>query len=111
MLNSTRKVMAAILLATQISMLGALAPGAARASTGPVNLVSLAYQGFLRDQGIPRAGTLSRASRFGRVRAVDLVEAGVEAGLLPASTLDDQGYLIAVRGALRDLVNLDADDN
>lgn len=70
---------------------------------GPVRLVSLAFQGGLREQGVPRAGALLRGIRFGRVTAEQVVRAGIEAGRIPPSALEDQAYLRAVESELDDL--------
>jgi hypothetical protein len=53
----------------------------------PNNLVSLAYRGEFREQGI--SGT-------GQVSAESLVKAAIEAGRLSPEVLEDEGYLNVV---------------
>ncbi|NJK61525.1 MAG: hypothetical protein HC921_01530 [Synechococcaceae cyanobacterium SM2_3_1] len=84
---------------------------AAQIQPGPVNLVQLAYQGALEDQGIPKAATLLREVRFNQIRAEDVVMAGIQAGRLPASTLENQSYLQVVETELEELTNFDVDDD
>jgi hypothetical protein len=71
--------------------------------TTPVNLVSLAYRGYFRNQGIPSYGVLLAAHQFGKISAKDLVQVAVEANRVPAEVLSDSGYLNAVEQALRQL--------
>lgn len=94
-----------------ITTLGLPFAASAQVRIGPVDLVSLAFQGFLEDEGIPRAGALKREVRFNQIQAEDLVSAGIEAGRLSPSLLQDQGYLRAVQTELDDLDDRDFDDN
>jgi hypothetical protein len=84
---------------------------AAQIQPGPVNLVQLAYQGALEDQGIPKAATLLRQVRFNQIKAEDVVMAGIDAGRIPASTLDNQSYLRVVQTELEELRDFDFDNN
>ena len=63
----------------------------------PFNLVSLAYQGGLEQQGIPSGGTLIFKHQNRNITAKDLVKAAVNANKLPTQVLNDQNYLSAVR--------------
>lgn len=63
----------------------------------PFNLVSLAYQGGLRQQGIPSGGRLILERQNRKIAAEDLVKAAVNANKLPTQVLNDQNYLSAVR--------------
>lgn len=74
----------------------------AQTQIGPVPLVSLAFQGGLQDQSIPRAQTLLRSYRFGRIQAEDVVRAGIEAGRVDPAALQDAGYLRTVDIELED---------
>ncbi|MFN6571893.1 hypothetical protein A6770_26860 [Nostoc minutum NIES-26] len=69
----------------------------------PFNLVSLAYQGGLKQQGIPSGGTLVSEYQNRNITAKDLVKAAVNANKLPAQVLNEQNYLSAVRSQLSSL--------
>jgi hypothetical protein len=71
--------------------------------TTPVNLVSLAYRGYFRKQGIPSYGVLIAAYQSGKISAQDLVQVAVEANRVSAEVLSDSGYLNAVEQALKQL--------
>lgn len=60
----------------------------------PRNLVSLAYRGEFRDQGV---------SVKGRVNAESLVKAAIEAGRLSPEVLEDERYLNVVDAFLMNL--------
>ena len=99
-------------LITSLLLSGALLPTAVEAQTSepprgsnaavvnplsvtpisPFNLTYLAYQGYLKDQGIPDNGALINAIADGKITAQDVMQAAVNANRLPASTLTDSGY-------------------
>lgn len=58
----------------------------------PFNLAYLAYQGYLKDQGIPSNGVLIDAIASGSITAQDIIQAAVKTNRLPEQTLNDQGY-------------------
>ncbi|OKH27771.1 hypothetical protein [Chroogloeocystis siderophila] len=62
----------------------------------PFTLVSLAYQGHYRSQGIRGYSGMFADSNDGRISAKKLVQAAVNAGELPAQTLNDRGFINAV---------------
>lgn len=62
----------------------------------PFNLVNLAYQGYLKDQGIPSYSVLRTAYVEGEVSAADIVRSAVAAGRLPNKTLSDKQYINSV---------------
>ncbi|MDZ8259211.1 hypothetical protein [Nostoc sp. ChiQUE01b] len=62
----------------------------------PFNLAFLAYQGYLKDQGIPSGGTLLFKYQTGFLTAKDVVQAAIRANKLPAQVLNDQSYVNAV---------------
>ncbi|MCY6493513.1 hypothetical protein [Leptolyngbya sp. GGD] len=62
----------------------------------PSDLANLAYRGYLRDQGISSYSQLIYDYKAGRVHAKDIVQAAIVTNRLPASTLNDRGYLNAV---------------
>lgn len=69
-------------------------------STTPVSLVNLAYQGGLRNQGIPSYNDLRTAYQAKQVSAEDIVRSAVKAKILPEQVLSDKGYLNAVEAQL-----------
>lgn len=75
----------------------------ARNQIAPFNLVSLAYQGNFKTQGIPGSGSLVAAYQIGRVSAEDLVKSAVAANILSPSVLKNRGYLNAVDTQLSNL--------
>jgi hypothetical protein len=58
----------------------------------PFNLAYLAYQGYLKAQGIPSNGALINALESRTVTAQDVIQAAVKANRLPEQALNDQGY-------------------
>jgi hypothetical protein len=58
----------------------------------PFNLAYLAYQGYLKDQGIPSNGELINAVNSGNITAQDLIQAAVKANRLSEQTLSDRSY-------------------
>ncbi|WP_138505457.1 hypothetical protein [Nostoc sp. PA-18-2419] len=69
----------------------------------PFNIVFLAYQGYLKGQGIPSMGNLLYQYQIGKVTAKDVVEAGIKANKLPAEVINDEYYLSAVELQLSSL--------
>lgn len=69
----------------------------------PVDLVSLAYQGRFRQQGIPSYGALVAAYQTGRIDAENLVQSAVTANRVTAEVLANRRYLNAVDLQLRSL--------
>jgi len=63
----------------------------------PFEIVSLARQGYLQNQGIPSYATLTHRFRARNITPEDIVQAAVNAGRLPASRMDDTGYIYGVR--------------
>ncbi|MFB2893519.1 hypothetical protein ACE1CI_11455 [Aerosakkonemataceae cyanobacterium BLCC-F50] len=72
-------------------------------SISPFNLVSMAYQGFFKEQGVPSAGALINAYNFGNVKARDIVAGAVKTDRLPAQILNDRDYITAVDWQLQTL--------
>ncbi|MEH2085762.1 hypothetical protein [Nostoc sp.] len=62
----------------------------------PFNIAFLAYQGYLKEQGIPSGGTLLFKYQTGYLTAKDVVQAAIRANKLPAEVLNDRGYVNAV---------------
>ncbi|ELR96780.1 hypothetical protein [Gloeocapsa sp. PCC 73106] len=73
--------------------------------TGPLNLVSLARQGYLKDQGVPSGDSLYHAYRSGKLTPESLVEAGIADGRVAPETINNRGYIRDVKYSLRELVD------
>ncbi|MEH2317305.1 hypothetical protein [Nostoc sp.] len=76
----------------------------------PFNLVSFAYQGGLKQHGIPSGETLVFETQNKNIMAKDLVKAAVNADKLPSQVLNDQNYLSAVNLQLNALPDYAAAD-
>ena len=70
----------------------------------PFNLAHLAYQGDLKDRGIPSYGALADAISAGTVSAQILMQAAVKSNLLPDRILTDRGYRSALQSQLNELM-------
>ena len=66
----------------------------------PFNLVVLARSGYFQQQGIPSYLKLIAAYNLGRVTALDLVRAAVQANRLSSEYLRDRSFLKAVAAQL-----------
>lgn len=66
----------------------------------PFTLVSLAYQGHYRNQGIRGYSGMFADSNGGRINAKKLIQAAVNTGELPAETLEDRRFINAVEANL-----------
>lgn len=73
----------------------------------PNQLVSLAYSGYLKSQGVPSYGALSAAVNQGSINAQDLVQSAIKAHRLPAQVLANQGYLGNVQNQLQNTLRID----
>ncbi|MEC4816420.1 MAG: hypothetical protein SAK29_24605 [Scytonema sp. PMC 1069.18] len=69
----------------------------------PFELVSAAYRGSFREQGIPGYGRLISDFYLGKVNAESLVKAGIAAGKVSSDTLNNQSYLSTVAYQLQTL--------
>lgn len=96
-----KRLIAAGLSVLALSIL--VAP-AAQAETTPNELINLARNGYLQDQGIPSHDGLSHAIRFRQLDAQDPVEAGIADNRLSSEVLDDASYLSRVEAKLRSLL-------
>ncbi|MEH2412549.1 hypothetical protein [Nostoc sp.] len=76
----------------------------------PFNLVSFAYQGGLKQHGIPSGETLVFETQNKNIMAKDLVKAAVNADKLPSQVLNDQNYLSTVNLQLNALPDYAAAD-
>jgi hypothetical protein len=85
----------------RISMLTAtIGNDAANPKLTPFSLVSLAYQGEYRMQGIPGFGSFQFTTSSKTITAKDLVKAAIDANQLTPDTQNDRGYLNAVEQQL-----------
>jgi hypothetical protein len=66
----------------------------------PVDLVSLAYQGFFESEGIPKFSGLIYASESGQVTAEDLVRVAIGMHRLSPDAINDQGFLAQIKQQL-----------
>ncbi|MBN3942558.1 MAG: hypothetical protein V7L21_24740 [Nostoc sp.] len=66
----------------------------------PFNLVNLAYQGGLKQQGVPSGGALISEGQRGNITPKDLVKAAINAKKLPVQVLNNQDYISAVSSQL-----------
>jgi hypothetical protein len=71
--------------------------------TSPFSLAYLAYQGYLKSQGIPSNGALIAAIADGTITAQDVMQAAIAANWLPQQTLTDQSYRWALEMQLNGL--------
>jgi hypothetical protein len=69
----------------------------------PFNLVSLAYQGFLTEAGVPKFSSLLNQYSLGQFTAEELVQGAIASNRLPASAIEDEGYVRSVDQQLRSL--------
>ncbi|MBN3872210.1 hypothetical protein [Nostoc sp. JL33] len=76
----------------------------------PFNLVNFAYQGGLKQHGIPSGEALVFQTQHRNLIAKDLVKAAVNANKLPSQALNDQNYLSAVNLQLNALPDYAAAD-
>ncbi|MGC1246732.1 MAG: hypothetical protein WA865_11030 [Spirulinaceae cyanobacterium] len=74
-------------------------------SITPFSLVSQAQEGRLQRQGIPGYGALATKYMLHQVTAESLVQAGIDAHLIPPQTLQDRGYINAVNSQLQQRIN------
>ncbi len=72
----------------------------------PSDLVSMAQRGGLREQGIPGNLGLASAYTLGQIGAKEIVQGAVNAKLLPAEAVSDQGYLNQVNFQLQTQVRV-----
>ncbi|MBW4428630.1 MAG: hypothetical protein KME50_30435 [Nostoc desertorum CM1-VF14] len=77
----------------------------------PFNTAFLAYQGALKEQGIPSGSTLISEYQIGKLTAKDVVQAAIKANKLPAQVLNDLGYLNAVESQLASFSNTNDSGN
>lgn len=80
----------------QISMIRSMPSEVLSNTLTPNDLANLAYQGYLRDQGISSYSQLIYDYKAGRVHVKDIVQAAINTNRLPATTLNDRGFLNAV---------------
>jgi hypothetical protein len=73
----------------------------ATAQLSPADLVFLARNGYLREQGVPSNGALADQFRSGKLTAQELVARAIQANRLPAQVAQDQGYIFAVESNLQ----------
>ena len=85
---------------TDTSALQTITSSTSNQSVSPSALVSLAYDGYLKDQGIPGFGAFRSEYKLGRFDAEKLVKAGVKDNRISSQELNDQSYVDAVKWLL-----------
>ena len=70
----------------------------------PFNLVSLAYRGQLKNQGVPGYNSLLDAIKFNNISGKDLVQHAIDSGRLSPDTINNSKYIGAVEYKLQDLI-------
>ncbi|MEO0686921.1 MAG: hypothetical protein AAFY76_18220, partial [Cyanobacteria bacterium J06649_11] len=70
----------------------------------PFNLVSLAYRGEFKIQGVGGYNSLLTAVRFGEVSGKDLVQHGIDSGRLSSDKINNSRYIKAVEYQLQNLI-------
>jgi hypothetical protein len=80
---------------------------AVKEQISPFDLTYLAYQGNLKQQGIPSYGALIDGIAFGKVTAEKVMQAAVRANFLPEQTLADASYRSALQRHLYNLIVTD----
>lgn len=88
----------------QLSMLNV--PGSSMVSSqlSPADVASLAYQGLLKDQGIPSYAALSNAYSGGSLTAKDVINAAIAAQRISSSAVQDSAFVSAVDSHLGHLL-------
>ncbi|MEM8808533.1 MAG: hypothetical protein AAGF01_21155 [Cyanobacteria bacterium P01_G01_bin.38] len=105
-----RDWLAGIIIALSIGVIPTVNISAARAEgfeASPFQLFNLAYEGYLEEVGIPSRARLERLYNYHDIFAEDIVAAGVEAGYIPDTTLEDGRYINAVRLQMQSLRDRD----
>ena len=69
------------------------------------NVVSLAYQGRLMENGIPGYGSLEAGVNFGTITAEDVIQAAIDSGRLTEDSLQDSEFILAVGRQLQSLTD------
>jgi hypothetical protein len=116
MRRSISKLLTTVLLSTAILPVAVQAQTSKPATTSlntyisqptnqlsPFNLAYLAYQGYLKVQGIPSSGALDDAIASGRITAQDIMQAAVNANRFPEEALTDQAYRHELENELQGL--------
>jgi len=73
-------------------------------SPSPFNVASLAYQGQLRNEGIPGYAALEAGLRSGSITSDTVIEAAIQVGQLPENIREDNTFVTAVEHQLDNLV-------
>jgi hypothetical protein len=72
----------------------------------PFNLAHLAYEGYLKDEGIPNAAALLDALASGAITVQDILQAALKANLIPSQTFSDQRYRNNLEDQLKGLSDI-----
>ncbi|MBD2328907.1 hypothetical protein [Alkalinema sp. FACHB-956] len=88
----------------QLSMLNVPSYSMGNSQLNPADIASLAYQGLLKDQGIPSYAALSNAYAGGSLTAKDVINAAIAAQRISSAALEDSAFVNAVDSQLRTLL-------
>jgi hypothetical protein len=88
---------------TESTSLNPYAANQSSTNPPPFNLAYLAYQGYLKAEGIPSSGGLDDAIASGRITAQDIMQAAVNANRFPKAGLTDQAYRHELENVLQGL--------
>lgn len=95
-------------------LLSTVAVSIAKAETmevTPFRLVSLAQNGYLEDQGIPKGNLFIDEYQSGRITAEELIQAAIRDGRITEDTLNNQDYLNAVMEQIQEQIGSDSGSN
>ncbi|MGI0494563.1 hypothetical protein ACN4EG_22490 [Alkalinema pantanalense CENA528] len=88
----------------QLGMLNVPSSSMSNGQLNPADVASLAYQGLLKDQGIPSYAALSNAYSGGSLTAKDVINAAIAAQRISSSALQDSAFVSAVDSQLGHLL-------
>jgi hypothetical protein len=93
-------VVSSVVLSTVIFSAIAKAETAPTRTITPFQLVNLAENGYLSNQGIPQGNDFINQNEQGHIQSQQLVQAAINQGRLPASALNNTDYLNGVNTEL-----------
>lgn len=91
-----------LILVLSVATFAAIAKAETKLSSFEV--VTLAYQGRLTENGIPGYASLEANVNFGTITAEDIIEAAIASGHLAETSLEDSTFIAEVERHLQNLV-------
>lgn len=98
-----KRLASASLMVLALSIVGFAPVAQAETKLSAFNVVTLAYQGQLTENGIPGYNSLEAGVNSGSITAEDVIYAAIDAGRLSSTTLEDGDFVIAVERHLQNL--------